>query len=103
MSARRFTARASTQRARPGRYPSARVAALVPIIREVLAQAIEAGGSTLKDFRQADGELGYFQHRFDVYGREGEPCRSPDVQRSHQTDRTVWAVVVLLWHLSKIA
>jgi formamidopyrimidine-DNA glycosylase len=51
-----------------------RVAALVPIIREVLQEAIEAGGSSLRDFRQADGELGYFQHRFDVYGREGEPC-----------------------------
>ena len=52
-----------------------RVAALVPIIRDVLSEAIEAGGSSLRDFRQADGELGYFQHRFDVYGREGEACR----------------------------
>lgn len=58
-----------------GRIGKARVAALVPIIRDVLAEAIEAGGSSLRDFRQADGELGYFQHRFDVYGREGEPCR----------------------------
>ena len=49
---------------------------LVPIIRDVLTEAIEAGGSSLKDFRQADGELGYFQHRFDVYGRESEPCRT---------------------------
>lgn len=48
---------------------------LVPIIRQVLSEAIEAGGSSLKDFRQADGELGYFQHSFDVYGREGKPCR----------------------------
>lgn len=67
-----------------GRISSARVATLVPIIREVLSDAIEAGGSSLRDFRQADGELGYFQHRFDVYGREGEPCRSagcPDVIR----------------------
>ena len=61
-----------------GRISSARVATLVPIIRQVLAEAIEAGGSSLKDFRQADGELGYFQHSFDVYGREGEPCRTPD-------------------------
>lgn len=61
-----------------GRISAARVAALVPIIRAVLAEAIEAGGSSLRDFRQADGELGYFQHRFDVYGREGRPCRTPD-------------------------
>ncbi len=59
-----------------GKISRTRIASLVPIIREVLAQAIEAGGSSLKDFRQADGELGYFQHSFDVYGREGEPCRS---------------------------
>lgn len=51
-----------------------KIAGLVPIIQEVLQEAIEAGGSSLKDFRQADGELGYFQHRFAVYGREGEPC-----------------------------
>lgn len=56
---------------------AARAATLVPAIREVLTQAIAAGGSSLKDFRQADGELGYFQHSFDVYGREGEPCRTP--------------------------
>ena len=58
-----------------GRIASARVAALVPIIRDVLTDAIAAGGSSLRDFRQADGELGYFQHTFDVYGREGEPCK----------------------------
>ncbi len=56
---------------------TAQVRGLVPIIRDVLAQAITAGGSSLRDFRQADGELGYFQHRFDVYGRAGEPCRTP--------------------------
>ena len=60
-----------------GRISSTRVASLVPIIRQVLSEAIEAGGSSLRDFRQADGELGYFQHSFDVYGREGEPCRTP--------------------------
>ncbi len=60
-----------------GRIASDRVASLVPIIRQVLQDAIEAGGSSLKDFRQADGELGYFQHSFDVYGREGDPCRTP--------------------------
>ena len=50
------------------------VARLVPIIREVLAEAIEAGGSSLRDYRQADGELGYFQHTFRTYDREGQPC-----------------------------
>ncbi|MEO8240659.1 MAG: bifunctional DNA-formamidopyrimidine glycosylase/DNA-(apurinic or apyrimidinic site) lyase [bacterium] len=49
-------------------------APLVPLIREVLAEAIEAGGSSLKDYRQTDGELGYFQHRFRVYDRAGQPC-----------------------------
>jgi formamidopyrimidine-DNA glycosylase len=57
-----------------GRIAPARLAALVPVIREVLAEAIEAGGSSLRDHRQADGELGYFQHTFRVYGREAEPC-----------------------------
>ncbi|PWK59782.1 bifunctional DNA-formamidopyrimidine glycosylase/DNA-(apurinic or apyrimidinic site) lyase [Roseicyclus mahoneyensis] len=63
-----------------GRIGAARVAALVPIIRAVLAEAIEAGGSSLRDYRQADGELGYFQHSFRAYGREGEPCQTPDCQ-----------------------
>ncbi|MEP4035007.1 bifunctional DNA-formamidopyrimidine glycosylase/DNA-(apurinic or apyrimidinic site) lyase [Pseudophaeobacter sp.] len=58
-----------------GQLAAARVASLVPIIRKVLEDAIKAGGSSLKDFRQANGELGYFQHSFDVYGREAEPCR----------------------------
>ena len=43
-------------------------------IKDVLSEAIEAGGSSLRDFSNTDGKLGYFQHRFDVYGREGEPC-----------------------------
>jgi formamidopyrimidine-DNA glycosylase len=60
-----------------GRIREQRVASLVPIIRDVLKEAIKAGGSSLRDFRQADGELGYFQHNFDVYGREGELCRTP--------------------------
>ncbi|MDP4032541.1 MAG: bifunctional DNA-formamidopyrimidine glycosylase/DNA-(apurinic or apyrimidinic site) lyase [Pseudorhodobacter sp.] len=54
-----------------------RLASLVPIIRQVLAEAIEAGGSSLRDYRQADGELGYFQHSFRVYGRAGQPCVTP--------------------------
>jgi formamidopyrimidine-DNA glycosylase len=47
---------------------------LVAGIRSVLDEAIAAGGSSLRDYVQADGELGYFQHRFAVYAREGEPC-----------------------------
>ena len=57
-----------------GDLTRAQVASLVPIIRAVLTEAIDAGGSSLRDYRQADGELGYFQHSFQVYGREGEPC-----------------------------
>jgi formamidopyrimidine-DNA glycosylase len=62
---------------RAGDLPSSGVAGLVPIIRQVLTEAIEAGGSSLRDYRQSDGELGYFQHRFHVYGREGAPCQTP--------------------------
>jgi formamidopyrimidine-DNA glycosylase len=62
---------------RAGALTADQASALVPIIREVLAEAIEAGGSSLRDYRQADGELGYFQHSFRVYGREGEPCATP--------------------------
>ena len=47
---------------------------LVSSIRKVLRDAIDAGGSTLRDHRQVGGELGYFQHRFNVYGRKGHPC-----------------------------
>jgi formamidopyrimidine-DNA glycosylase len=64
-------------RRKAGNISQARVRALVPVIRAVLSDAIAAGGSSLRDFRQADGELGYFQHSFDVYGREGQPCRTP--------------------------
>ena len=59
---------------RSGR-PTERTERLVPAIRAVLKEAIAAGGSTLRDHRRTDGELGYFQHSFQVYGREGEPCR----------------------------
>ena len=52
--------------------------ALVAAVRAVLADAIAAGGSSLRDYRQADGELGYFQHSFAVYGREGAPCQRRD-------------------------
>jgi formamidopyrimidine-DNA glycosylase len=47
---------------------------LAEVIPQVLNEAIEAGGSSLRDHRQTDGTLGYFQHRFRVYDREGEPC-----------------------------
>ncbi|WGH77499.1 bifunctional DNA-formamidopyrimidine glycosylase/DNA-(apurinic or apyrimidinic site) lyase [Jannaschia ovalis] len=66
---------APTRRAR--RIAAHRVAALVPVIRDVLGEAIEAGGSSLRDHRQADGSLGYFQHGFAVYDREGAPCPTP--------------------------
>lgn len=59
---------------RAGDLTPAQVAGLVPIIRAVLEDALAAGGSSLRDYRQADGELGYFQHSFRVYGREGQPC-----------------------------
>ncbi len=74
------------------RIAPGRVARLVPIIRDVLAEAIEAGGSSLRDHRQADGELGYFQHTFLVYGREGQPCQTPacaeKIRRKVQSGRS---------------
>jgi len=57
-----------------GRIARPRLDVLATVIRDVLNEAIEAGGSTLRDYSAADGALGYFQHRFRVYGREGEPC-----------------------------
>jgi formamidopyrimidine-DNA glycosylase len=57
--------------------PNARAEALVDAIKAVLNAAIKAGGSSLRDHRQTDGELGYFQHHFRVYDREGEPCVTP--------------------------
>ena len=57
-----------------GRISAARLEILAAVIREVLLDAIAAGGSSLRDYRQADGELGYFQHSFRVYDREGQPC-----------------------------
>ena len=77
---------------RANRISAARVSTLVPAIRAVLSEAIEAGGSSLRDYRQADGELGYFQHNFDVYDREGAPCRtagcSDTVRRIVQSGRS---------------
>ena len=54
--------------------PGAALSRLPGAIKAVLAEALEAGGSSLRDHRQADGSLGYFQHRFRVYDREGAPC-----------------------------
>ncbi len=56
--------------------PGARAARLVPAIKATLTEAIKAGGSSLRDYVQPDGELGYFQHAWKVYGREGEPCEA---------------------------
>ena len=66
---------------------------LVPAIRAVLEQAIGDGGSSLRDYARPDGELGYFASRFDVYGREGKPCRPPclgTVKRIVQGGRSTW-------------
>jgi len=57
-----------------GKVSGPKLERLVVAIRDVLAEAVEAGGSTLRDFANAEGGQGYFQHRFDVYGREGKPC-----------------------------
>jgi len=54
--------------------PNERTEKLVAAIRDVLQDAIRQGGSSLRDHRRTDGELGYFQHHFRVYDREGEPC-----------------------------
>lgn len=49
---------------------------LATSIREIIASAIEAGGSSLRDHKQTDGTMGYFQHKFNVYDQEGKPCKS---------------------------
>lgn len=75
-----------------GSIPRDGLERLVGDIRVVLAEAIEAGGSSLRDYRQADGELGYFQHSFRVYDRAGAPCPTPgctgSVQRIVQGGRS---------------
>lgn len=60
---------------RAGSLSPLRVERLTAAIKSVLADAIKAGGSSLRDFRQTGGELGYFQHQFQAYGREGKECR----------------------------
>ncbi|MEZ5777380.1 MAG: bifunctional DNA-formamidopyrimidine glycosylase/DNA-(apurinic or apyrimidinic site) lyase [Paracoccaceae bacterium] len=64
-------------RRKAGHIAAVRIAAVVPIVRAVLNEAIEAGGSSLRDFRRADGELGYFQHSFRVYDQRDAPCPTP--------------------------
>jgi len=72
--------------------PGQRAARLAPAINEVIAEAIEAGGSSISDFANASGELGYFQHRFAVYDREGETCRtcSDTIRRLVQSGRSTF-------------
>mgnify|MGYP003642829412 CR=1 FL=1 len=70
--------------------PGQRAARLVPAINDVIAEAIAAGGSSISDFASASGELGYFQHSFAVYDREGGACRNcgKPVQRIVQSGRS---------------
>jgi len=68
-----FRAKLSPQRA-AYTVPGTRAARLVPAIKQTLTEAIAAGGSSLRDYVQTNGELGYFQHAWKVYGHEGEPC-----------------------------
>tara|TARA_Y100001954_G_scaffold36219_1_gene35147 strand:+ start:880 stop:1743 length:864 start_codon:yes stop_codon:yes gene_type:complete len=71
-----------------------RAVRLADAVRAVLARAIDAGGSSLRDHVAPTGELGYFQHSFSVYGREGEPCPGCDcgksVQRITQSGRSTF-------------
>ncbi len=78
-----------------GKVSKPRLETLAAEVRNVLNDAIAAGGSTLRDFANAEGGQGYFQHRFDVYGREGKPCAgdgcSGVVKRTVQAGRsTFW-------------
>jgi formamidopyrimidine-DNA glycosylase len=74
--------------------PNERAERLVDAIKAVLTDAIRAGGSSLRDHRQTSGELGYFQHHFRVYDREGEACVTPDckgrVKRITQAGRSTF-------------
>jgi formamidopyrimidine-DNA glycosylase len=70
-----FRARISPRRL-AGSVAGARAARLVPVIRDTLLEAIAAGGSSLRDYKQPSGELGYFQQAWKVYGREGLPCEA---------------------------
>jgi formamidopyrimidine-DNA glycosylase len=71
-----------------------KIGRIVAAVRAVLGEAIAAGGSTLRDYASPDGALGYFQHRFDVYDREGRPCATPGclgtIQRTVQAGRSTF-------------
>jgi formamidopyrimidine-DNA glycosylase len=86
--------RAAGTLARKNGAATPRAHLLAATIREVLAEALEAGGSSLRDHRQADGSLGYFQHRFRVYDREGEACPTPGcrgvIKRMVQSGRSTF-------------
>jgi formamidopyrimidine-DNA glycosylase len=91
LSPRRLAATLATKKGEPTDHARH----LVSAIHAVLNQAIKAGGSSLRDHRQTSGELGYFQHSFQVYDREGEKCQSPGcsgiVRRFTQNGRsTFW-------------
>jgi formamidopyrimidine-DNA glycosylase len=73
LSPRRLAATLATKKAEPTDHAKR----LVGSIHDVLNQAIKAGGSSISDHRQTSGELGYFQHRFQVYDREDEKCQTP--------------------------
>jgi formamidopyrimidine-DNA glycosylase len=85
--------RASTIATRQG-LPHVRAEKLVDSIKAVLADAIAAGGSSLRDHRQTTGELGLFQHNFRVYDRDGQPCPTPacsgTIKRIVQTGRSTY-------------
>jgi formamidopyrimidine-DNA glycosylase len=85
--------RASTIAGRKGE-PNERAEKLVQAIRQVLLEAIEAGGSSLRDHRRTDGELGDFQHSFRVYDREGRACPTRGcrgkIRRIVQTGRSTF-------------
>jgi len=74
--------------------PTPRAERLAGSIRQVLEEAVAAGGSSLRDHRQADGALGYFQHAFRVYDREGDSCRRENcggvVRRLVQSGRSTF-------------
>ncbi|PSJ57900.1 bifunctional DNA-formamidopyrimidine glycosylase/DNA-(apurinic or apyrimidinic site) lyase [Pseudaminobacter soli (ex Li et al. 2025)] len=80
--------------AKPGKKAAEASERLASSIRSVIADAIEAGGSSLRDYVHADGSLGYFQHSFSVYDREGQPCRTPGckghVERIVQSGRSTF-------------
>lgn len=84
--------RAGIRPDKPGGWASrAALKRLVPAIKAVLAEAIAAGGSTIRDYAQPDGELGYFAKDWRVYGREGEPCACGGVvERFAQGGRSTW-------------